>query len=99
MLSFRGAGVSDFVWDPEKEALNLSKHGINFSTAAGVFKDPRRKIFKDIGHSGQEERFYCIGCVAGRILTVRFTYRERKIRIIGAGFWRKGRSYYEEEEC
>ena len=36
--------------------------------------------------------------VDGRIITVRFVYRERKIRIIGAGYWRKGKEYYEKEE-
>ena len=39
----------------------------------------------------------CIGKVAGGILTVRFTHRKRKIRIIGAGNWRKGKKIYEEE--
>jgi len=36
--------------------------------------------------------------VGGNILTVRFVYREGKIRIFGAGFWRKGRKYYEEND-
>lgn len=31
------------------------------------------------------------------ILTVRFIYRENKIRIIGAGYWRKGKKTYEEK--
>jgi predicted RNA binding protein YcfA (HicA-like mRNA interferase family) len=30
------------------------------------------------------------------ILTVRFTYRKNKIRIIGAGYWRKGKEIYEK---
>lgn len=33
----------------------------------------------------------------GGIMTVRFTYRNNKIRIIGAGYWRKGKKLYEEE--
>jgi hypothetical protein len=32
--------------------------------------------------------------VGDGIMTVRFTFRERKIRIIGAGYWRKGRDIY-----
>jgi len=28
----------------------------------------------------------------------RFTYREDKIRIFGAGYWRKGRFYYEKKD-
>ena len=31
-----------------------------------------------------------------KILTVRFTYREHLIRIIGAGYWRRGKKAYEE---
>jgi len=31
------------------------------------------------------------------VVTVRFTYREGVIRIIGAGLWRKGRGIYERE--
>jgi hypothetical protein len=30
-------------------------------------------------------------------MTVRFTYRDDKIRIIGAGYWRKGKQIYERE--
>ena len=31
------------------------------------------------------------------IITVRFTYREGKVRIFGAGYWRKGRKRYEQQ--
>ena len=88
---------SDFIWDPEKEQFNIEKHGIDFTTAAKVFLDTKRKIYIDSVHSVKEERMFCIGKVDGRILTVRFLYREGKIRIIGAGYWRKGRVYYEKE--
>jgi hypothetical protein len=30
-------------------------------------------------------------------MTVRFTYRNGNIRIIGAGYWRKGKEIYERE--
>lgn len=40
-------------------------------------------------------RLFCVGMVDGRVMTVRFTYREGRIRIIGAGYWRKGRRAYE----
>ncbi len=38
----------------------------------------------------------CFGIVEGNVLTVRFTWRAGRIRIIGAGYWRKGRKAYEE---
>jgi uncharacterized DUF497 family protein len=59
--------------------------------------DPHRVIAKDVTHSQTEERFYCFGEVDGGVLTVRFTYRTAIIRIIGAGFWRKGKAIYERE--
>ena len=88
---------SSFVWDPIKELINIRKHGIDFVTAAKVFKDPKRKLFIDENHSKDEPRYFCVGRVKNSIITVRFTYRANKIRIIGAGYWRKGIRYYEEE--
>ena len=54
-------------------------------------------IAKDEIHSQTEDRFYCFGEVDGGVLTVRFTYRASVIRIIGAGYWRKGKVIYERE--
>jgi len=59
--------------------------------------DPKREIYVDSEHSKQEERFFCVGKVANRVMTVRFTYRQEIIRIIGAGYWRKGKGYYEKD--
>ncbi len=86
-----------FEWDSEKDKDNQKKHGVSFATAQYAFVDPDRVIADDIGHSGTEKRYYCFGRVAGGILTVRFTYRKSVIRIIGAGYWRKGKNIYEKE--
>lgn len=90
--------MSSFIWDEDKELVNIHKHGIDFAVAAKAFKDPKRKIYVDSKHSKEEERLFCLGKVEGRVLTVRFTYRDDKIRIIGAGYWRKGEIYYEKNE-
>jgi len=89
---------SSFVWDSRKEKANIRKHNINFATAAKVFLDPKRRIFTDSAHSEKEPRYFCIGKIDEKIITVRFTYRKDKIRIYGAGLWRKGRKYYEEKK-
>lgn len=86
-----------FDWDNDKDAENQQKHGVSFSRAQYAFADPQRVIAKDITHSQTEERFYCFGEVDGGVLTVRFTYRTSVIRIIGAGYWRKGKAIYERE--
>lgn len=86
-----------FDWDPTKERANLIKHGVDFATAELAFSDPRRVIAEDPIHSIGERRYFCIGVVGAGILTVRFTYRPGVIRIIGAGYWRKGKQIYECE--
>lgn len=86
-----------FEWDPDKDAVNRRKHGVSFQRAQYAFADPRRVIAKDLTHSQSEDRFYCFGEVDGGILTVRFAYRASVIRIIGAGYWRKGKALYEHE--
>jgi uncharacterized DUF497 family protein len=88
---------NSFIWDYEKEAINISKHGVDFTTASKAFKDTKRKVFTDSQHSKSEARYFCIGKVNKKVLTVRFSYRKNKIRIIGAGYWRKGRKYYEKD--
>lgn len=84
-----------FEWDPQKNKQNIEKHGISFFVAQFAFADPRRVIAEDQSHSELEKRFYCFGLVGGGIVTVRFTYRRKVIRIFGAGYWRKGKNIYE----
>jgi uncharacterized DUF497 family protein len=67
------------------------------SEAQLAFLDPHRVIIEDPSHSREEKRYFLFGQVGDGCLTVRFTYRRRKIRIFGAGFWRKGREIYEEK--
>ena len=85
-----------FEWDEKKNTKNIIKHGVSFYTAQYTFTDRQRIILEDIKHSHSEKRFYCIGRVGDEIITVRFTYRGNRIRIIGAGHWRKGKKIYEE---
>ena len=89
--------ITRFEWDPIKDQENQQKHGVAFAKAQFAFADPHRVIAEDVAHSEQEQRYYCFGKVGGGILTVRFTYREGVIRIIGAGYWRKGKVTYEQE--
>lgn len=86
-----------FEWDEDKNKANFDKHGIDFETAQFAFIDPKRVIAEDLGHSSSEKRYFCFGKVKGGILTVRFTHRGNIIRIIGAGYWRKGKKIYEEQ--
>ena len=86
-----------FCWDEFKEDQNILKHDVCFIAASKAFFDPSCSVFKDDAHSSVEERWFCIGMVDGRPMTVRFTYRDQRIRIIGAGYWRSRRRYYYEK--
>jgi hypothetical protein len=88
---------SDFEWDQDKDLINQEKHGVSFALAQLAFLDRKRVILEDLDHSENEQRFYCLGKVSDGVMTVRFTYRDNRIRIIGAGYWRKGKSIYERE--
>ncbi len=89
--------MESFEWDPEKDIENQMKHGVSFEEAQLAFQDQLRIIAPDKTHSLNENRFYCIGKVNESILTVRFTFRGHKVRIYGAGRWRKGKKVYEEK--
>ena len=75
-------------WDEGKDRENQAKHDVSFSLAQRAFLDPHRVIAEDVSHTGEEDRFYCIGRVDDGIVTVRFTYRGNVIRIFGRGYWR-----------
>lgn len=89
----------EFAWDENKEKENIIKHGVSFFEAQEAFFDKNRVIARDLKHSTKlEQRYFCFGKASNnKILTVRFTIRQDKIRIIGAGYWREGRKKYYEE--
>lgn len=87
----------NFEWNETKNRINIEKHGISFDEAQYAFSDPNRIILKDVKHSAEEQRYFCIGKVDNGIVTVRFTIRKESIRIFGAGYWRKGKKRYEEK--
>ena len=75
-----------FEWDEKKDKQNYKKHGVTLILAQYAFADPNRIIAEDTRHSQVEKRYYCFGKVGDKIMTVRFTYRQNRIRIIGAGY-------------
>ena len=87
-----------FEWDTRKDEANREKHGVSFFDAQQAFLDPNRIIAEDLEHSRSEIRYYCFGKVGKKVMTVRFTYRNKKIRIFGAGYWRQGRKIYEKAQ-
>ncbi|MGD0830994.1 MAG: BrnT family toxin [Terracidiphilus sp.] len=77
--------MSGFEWHPFKAASNLKKHKVSFEEASTIFRDRRRIEVPDQWHSDAEQRYLGIGrSVQGRILSIYYTFRARKIRIISA---------------
>jgi len=86
-----------FEWDLNKEIKNYAKHGCTFGEAKEIFYDPHVIHLEDPLHSSEENRYYAVGKTeSGKVITVRYTFRKKTIRIIGAAFWRKWRKYYEK---
>lgn len=74
----------EFVWDPEKAASNLRKHGVDFADAVLVLEDDWAVTTKDPFPRG-EERFVTMGRDPhGRTLVVVFTWRQETVRLISA---------------
>jgi uncharacterized DUF497 family protein len=89
---------ASFEWDDPKNMDNIKKHGISFEKAQYAFDDQNRIIALDLDHSTKNEnRYCCFAKLDNGIITVRFTYRKDKIRIFGAGYWRKGKREYEKK--
>ena len=90
--------MGNFEWDENKNKENQAKHGVSFEEAQYAFADPHMIVLEDVLHSTHgETRYFCVGRVESGVLTVRFTFRANRIRIFGAGYWRKYRSLYLEQ--
>jgi uncharacterized DUF497 family protein len=73
----------EFEWHPLKAAANLKKHGVSLEEARTIFGDKRVLVVPDRGHSFDEVRSLAIGrSENGRLLTMSFTDRGERIRVI-----------------
>ena len=61
-----------FTWDPNKNAINVRRHGIAFEDAKRIFDGPTVEREDDRFDYG-ETRIYAIGLVNGIELTVIYT--------------------------
>jgi uncharacterized DUF497 family protein len=87
-----------FEWNASRDEANQRKHGVGFFEAIEAFADPFALHAVDDAHSAAEPRWFCVGRTRRGIVTVRYTRRRGVVRIIGAGYWRKGRKLYENEK-
>jgi len=73
-----------FEWDDAKAEANLRKHGVRFEHAVEACEDPLALIKLDDSQDYGEDRFILIGCAADGVLTVIYTERNGRFRIISA---------------
>ncbi|MEO0887255.1 MAG: BrnT family toxin [Cyanobacteria bacterium J06648_10] len=72
-----------YQWDPNKAAVNMRKHDIDFADAVSVFADDFAISFEE--KRFDEERYIVIGVDSlGRVLVVVYTWRGDEIRLISA---------------
>jgi uncharacterized DUF497 family protein len=73
-------------WDPRKEQINRSKHGLGFDEVRGLFEGQQDYlVIYDAEHSGNEDRFVAIGVARRGVAVVVYTEpAEDVIRIISA---------------
>lgn len=72
----------EFEWDKGNIGKN-KKHKVEDRESEEPFFDENKVIYKDILHSGKEERFILLGQTKKkRLLYIVFTQRKNKIRII-----------------
>jgi uncharacterized DUF497 family protein len=76
--------TTEFEWDVDKETANLQKHGVSFSQATASFLDPFAVDWIDDREDYGEERVVLLGLNDGQVLTVIYTERDTRIRIISA---------------
>jgi uncharacterized protein len=87
-----------FEWDKGNSHKNWKKHGITNEQAEEVFFDEKKKIAKDVFHSGTEKRWILLGTTKnGELLFIVFTVRNNIIRIVSARYTNKKEAYLYEK--
>jgi uncharacterized DUF497 family protein len=80
--------ITQFEWDENKRQQNLAKHGVDFLRAALVF-DGRPAVMLYSPRAG-EDRWQTTAAIEGRLITVIWTWRDERCRIISARRARDG---------
>lgn len=76
--------VLEFEWDENKAAENYAKHRVTFLAARAVFQDAFAIERADDRFEYGEERFNIVGMAGNRLLSVIYSIRGGRIRIISA---------------
>ena len=72
----------DVEFDPDKDAANLTKHGVSLRFGARIFGDVDVLVVLTLRSDDEEERFKAIGKVGGDLWTGVHVYRGDRVRFI-----------------
>ncbi|TMJ60082.1 MAG: BrnT family toxin [Alphaproteobacteria bacterium] len=72
----------EFEWDEAKNQANRRKHGFDFAYAIRMFDGPVRRLASR--RTGEERRMVATGQVEGRVVSIVYTRRNGRYRIISA---------------
>lgn len=74
----------NFEWDDDKANANFKKHGVSFTEAREAFLD--ENVIEELEDSifYGEDRWKITGSIGNRLITVIYTLRNVKVRIISA---------------
>ena len=88
-----------FQWDRGNLDKNFKKHGITNEEIEQVFSNDPKVLFSDEGHSKIEKRYGLYGQTRkGKLLSIVFTMRNNRIRVITArSISTRERKIYEEK--
>jgi uncharacterized protein len=73
-----------FEWDQAKARRNYAKHGVTFEMAKLAFADPFMVEVLDEREDYGEERTLLMGMVQGHLISVIYTERQGRFRLITA---------------
>lgn len=68
-------------FDPAKDALNVTRHGISLAEAQR-FDWQHALLSEDARHDYHEIRYRALGCIGLRVFVLIFTVRDDSVRLI-----------------
>ena len=79
------ANLTGFEWDDGNAQKNWTRHEVTQAESEEVFFNHPVLLLEDEKHSGREQRYAVLGLTsADRMLTVIFTVRRGRVRVISA---------------
>ena len=70
-----------YIYDPDKQTINLKKHGLNFDDAQVVIESGDTVTFEDRRFAYDEVRYLTLGLLRGDVVAISTTETYTTIRI------------------